>query len=246
MTLFCPLDPVPSCDDRAWLNNLKDLLCQFEQDIQAQLDSLSSGNLLGEIKYVSRSTDDTNLWLRCDGRTIADAGATAPAPPLEARFNSDMEELFNHLWDLDTNSNLTYYTQGGGASSRGASAAADWAAGKQITLPDLRGTILAAMDDPTGASPANKITAAWADQFFGTGGAESHTLSISEMPLHNHVTAESAISNIQVVDSGAAGTATLSGGAAAIRSMKDTGSSTAHNNLQPAMVAGNYFIYTGN
>lgn len=76
--------------------------------------------------------------LACDGKTVGDASSNATA-----RANADMEALFEHLWTIgDTTGNLPIYTSAGAVSSYGANAAADWAAHKQIELPDTRNLVL--------------------------------------------------------------------------------------------------------
>lgn len=76
--------------------------------------------------------------LACDGETVGDASSNATA-----RANADMEALFEHLWTIgDTTGNLPIYTSAGAVSSYGANAAADWAAHKQIELPDTRNLVL--------------------------------------------------------------------------------------------------------
>ena len=54
-----------------------------------------------------------------------------------------------------------------------------------FNLPDLRGRIPLTKDNMGGTS-ANRVTAAAADTLGGSGGAENHTLSASEIPAHNH------------------------------------------------------------
>lgn len=64
-------------------------------------------------------------WVRSAGRTIGSATSGATE-----RANADTEDLFLHLWSVDS----TLSVSGG----RGGSAAGDWAANKTIALPDFR------------------------------------------------------------------------------------------------------------
>jgi microcystin-dependent protein len=115
-------------------------------------------------------------WVRCNGKTIGSATSGA-----NERANADVQALFQYLWGADGN----LVVSGG----RGASAAADWAANKTIALPDLRGRTIAGLDD-MGNTAAGRLTAT----YFGgsgttlgaSGGAESHLLSLAEMPSHFH------------------------------------------------------------
>ncbi len=54
-----------------------------------------------------------------------------------------------------------------------------------FNLPDLRGRFALGKDDMGGIS-ADSVTAVEADELGGSGGAETHTLSIDEMPRHFH------------------------------------------------------------
>lgn len=61
-----------------------------------------------------------------------------------------------------------------------------YGAGDGVTtfgLPDTRGRVMVSLDN-LGGSSANRITAAAADSLGGTGGTE--TISIAQMPAHNH------------------------------------------------------------
>jgi microcystin-dependent protein len=126
----------------------------------------------------------THGWLWLDGRTIGDASSNATA-----LANANAEALFTKIWTDYTNTTAPIYTSAGGASTRGASAAADWAAHKRITLvPDTRGRTLIGMDNyGEGGSAANRITDSQADVLGGSGGTETHTLTAAQNGPHDHL-----------------------------------------------------------
>lgn len=117
-------------------------------------------------------------FVRLNGRSIGSttSGATELADP-------SAQALFLHLWLKDTNLILT--------PPRGVSGAADWAANKQLFLPDWRGYALGGLDD-MGSAAAGRLTAT----YFGTsaivlgaaGGDEKRTLGPThwQMPQHQH------------------------------------------------------------
>ena len=85
--------------------------------------------------------------------------------------------LFEHLWNQYAQTRCPVITATGGASSRGASAIADYAANKRITLPDERGRVFA------GAGTGSSLTARTQHTQVGE---EAHTQTIAEMPSHAH------------------------------------------------------------
>lgn len=115
------------------------------------------------------------------GGTIGDTGSGATE-----RANADTQALFLLLWDsLDD-------TQAPVFGGRGVNAAADFAAGKTIQLPDLRGRVVVGRDD-LGGTAAGRITAASLDGVNasvqgGVFGAETNTLQANQLPDHYHVT----------------------------------------------------------
>jgi hypothetical protein len=121
----------------------------------------------GDLK-VRYDTAIISGFVRCNGRTIgsASSGATEFADPTA-------QALFTHLWTKDPNLVVT-------PVGRGASAAADWTANKQIALPDWRGRAVAALDD-MGNTAAGRLT----NTYFGTaatvlgaaGGVQTSALS---------------------------------------------------------------------
>jgi hypothetical protein len=87
---------------------------------------------VGAVQAFARSTAPTG-WLAANSNTIGSASSNA------THASADYSALFTVLWDNWTNTDLPFLTSGGSASTRGADAAADFAANKRLPLPDLRG-----------------------------------------------------------------------------------------------------------
>ena len=108
-------------------------------------------------------------------------------------------------------------------------------------VPDLRGRVIAGQDD-MGGSSANRLTGLSGgvdgDTLGGSGGSETHTLTIAELAAHTH-SAEKGVASGTNISSGAnfnanTGQSTNTG---------STGSGSAHNNVQPTFIL-NYIIKT--
>lgn len=101
-------------------------------------------------------------WILLDGSTIGKSGSGA------TYANNDAENLFVLLWNSISNA---YAPVSGG---RGASASADFASGKTLTLPDSRGKVIVGKNTST-------------FNFLGQAlGNETVTLSNGNLPSHSH------------------------------------------------------------
>lgn len=115
--------------------NLKSAILTY---VQAQLDALL--NQTGQFAYFDRATAPGG-WVIANGGTIGNAASGGTT-----RANADTEALFTLIWTEFNQTDRPVKTSAGAASTRGASAAADYAANKRIPLADPRGRVIRALD----------------------------------------------------------------------------------------------------
>jgi microcystin-dependent protein len=106
-----------------------------------------------------------------------------------------------------------------------------------FTLPDLRGRVPVGMDN-MGGSDAGLLTTA--NTLGATVGAQTHTLTATEMPTHNH-----DVGYTQAADAATTGTGQRSNlnGSVSSKVTSNAGGGGAHNNMQPSIIL-NYIIKT--
>jgi hypothetical protein len=107
------------------------------------------------------------------------------------RNNADTAALFTVLWNNYSNTELVIQDSAGTPTTRGASAAADYAANKRMPTPDRRCRVSAGLDNMGGAGTLGLLTAAGAGldaTVMGkTGGTQTHALTIAQLAVHTHV-----------------------------------------------------------
>ena len=117
-----------------------------------------------------------------------------------------------------------------------------------FNLPDLRGRTIAGQDDMGGSSAdrlTNQTGGVNGDTLGGTGGSETHTLTVAQLAAHTHG-AGSYTTNIKGsgVGGGARAQSNNAGTDIAVTGTSgSTGSGSAHNNVQPTIIL-NYIIKT--
>lgn len=203
----------------------------------------------GDIKKTVKKTAETG-WLLLDGKTIGSASSGGTS-----RANADTSALFTLLWTDWDNTVLPIQDSSGSPTTRGASAAADFAANKRMPLPDHRERVAAGWDNLADVSRLSSPVAG--DTIGSSGGSQSHTLITGELPAHTHgagtyaadtAGAHTHMTGEGVLSGGGSGTAMRSNSNSVVSSSSgdhthtisgssaSTGGDGAHNNVQPTIV----------
>lgn len=155
-----------------------DLTLLAQAVVALSTGAAASGVPTGAILAHRRTTAPAG-WVALNGGTIGNAvsGATT-------RANADTEALFGLIWAESDNAIAPIYDSAGVATARGASAAADFAAGKRLSLDDMRGEFIRGLDAGRGIDVGRVLGSAQADAF----GSHSHTGSTSAAASHTHPT----------------------------------------------------------
>lgn len=144
--------------------------------------SIVSSSPTGAVQGFLRTTAPSG-WIKGNGGTIGNAASGATT-----RANADTEDLFTLFWEQFSNTILPIQNSTGVATTRGASAAADFAANKRLPVFDLRTRYIRGADDGLGFSAGITVGATQADVFkshthTGTtdgGGAHAHTFETGD------------------------------------------------------------------
>jgi len=161
----------------------------------------------GDVKLTWKTTADSG-WVMMNDGSIGSAASGATT-----RANADTEALFTLLW---TNVADTYAPV---SSGRGASAAADFAANKTLTLPASLGRALGLSGAGSGLT----------SRALGLGtGDETVQLTVAQLAAHTH----SFSKNTSTGGTGEFGTGTTT---ATTASTDSTGGDEAHPNMQPTV-----------
>lgn len=146
--------------------------------------------------------------------------------------------LYELIWNTYSNSQAPIFNAIGQPTTRSLSALIDWNGGYRLSLPDVRGRGIVGIG--TGSNPTTLSARNLGSAF----GAETHTLSVGEMPSHNHTL---TIDNAVVwrnATSGSGGNNQDNSGGQSIGGVQwlisNTGGGGAHNNMQPSI--GQHFL----
>lgn len=207
----------------------EDTLASDSATLPASQQSVKAyvNNKISEVGDLTQSMRTSKTgWLLLDGDTIGNSSSGA-THAIDATY----DDLYTLLWTNCANSECAV------SSGRGASAAADLAANKTLTLPNASGRSLRGKDDMSGSS-AGVNTHAQADLLGGKEGAETHTLVESEMPAHDHSYSDfrisGAVNHATGANVGFAGVTDTTG---------STGGDAAHENMSPYLTINTFIKY---
>jgi phage-related tail fiber protein len=117
----------------------------------------------GAVDYFPFSAAPTG-YVKANGGTIGNAASGGTT-----RANADTSPLFVLLWANLDNTNYPIQDSAGTPTTRGATAAADYAANKRFPLPDLRAEFVRGLDDGRGVDTGRVLGTGQTDEF------EAHT-----------------------------------------------------------------------
>ena len=160
----------------------------------------------GDEKLTIKTVADAG-WVMEDDGSIGNASSSA-----SNRANADTEALFTLLYNNMSDAECPV------SSGRGANAAADFAANKNLTIPLALGRTLAISGSGSGLT---------ARTLGDTLGEETHVQSAAELGVHNHASSAFSSTNVFLASSGASGVANDGSNTG------NTGSSNAFNVMQP-------------
>jgi hypothetical protein len=131
----------------------------------------------GAVEGFDRKTPPAG-WVARNGGTIGNASSGATT-----RANADTEALFTLYWNEFTNAERAIQDNTGAATTRGASAAADFAAGKRMPLFDSRSRFPRGADDGLGFDTSLTVGATQADALK----SHTHTGTTNVTGAHSHL-----------------------------------------------------------
>lgn len=198
--------------------------------VEASEDSVDENALLQTGRWMfTTDTGDLAGYVRANGRTIGNSASSATE-----RANDDTEDLFTFLWNKHANGILAV------SGGRGASAAADFAANKNIALPDFRNATLVGAGDmgnsDLGQGYGGSFTTGNATTPGSVGGANTHTLTEAQMAAHLHTV--SLTSGSGGAHSHAVSGTTSAGSSHAHAVSDNTNAEAAHTHSVPMSLAG--------
>jgi len=176
--------------DKAWANNiegaLQAILDAGNETPNGSIEQVGASQVLDAIQYMIANAGYLNNsvmvgavqgfvrasapagWVEGNGGTIGSAASGA-----SERANADVFDLYEQIWDGTDAADLAIFDSGGTPTTKGASAAADFAADKSLSVPDLRGEFLRGWDNGRGTD-SGRALGSWQDHQF-----EDHTHTYS-------------------------------------------------------------------
>lgn len=193
----------------------------------------------GDVMFWDFATIRSGGWLWQNGTTIGNASSGATQ-----RANADTQALFTKYWTDYSNAVLPIQDSTGAPSTRGANAAADFAANKRMPLPDKCARLCVGADNMGGITAKNRITTALSGisgvTIGAVGGIEAVQLSGNQNAPHTH---NFGYINYGLQDLGALQINSVRPlGVGSEATTSSSGLAEAHQNMPPTFVGGGWIV----
>jgi microcystin-dependent protein len=136
---------------------------------------------VGDVKFRINANEVITGWVRLNGQTVGTAGSGAN------HSGTTFQALYIYVYNNCSNAHCPV------PLGRGATALADFNAGKVLTLPDWRGRTPFGLDDmgaaAAGRIPTSSVTSGGGDTSRtagASGGAGNHVMAVAELAAHSH------------------------------------------------------------
>lgn len=140
----------------------------------------------GMMIMIEASTLPDATWVWANGTTVGNAASNATG-----RANADTQALFTQIWTTFPNAVRPILDSTGSPSTRGLSAALDFAANKALPVRDMRDVVPAGLGTMGGTTDRGLLTSSNTLGVDGTifgafGGEQQHTQLTAELASHSH------------------------------------------------------------
>jgi len=139
-----------------------------------QIDAVINAPRVGDVR-VALNQFQPYGWVICNDGTIGN-----PSSGSTTRANFDTFALFDCIWTNVSATLAPMFTSAGVPVARGASSVDDYAANRRLSLTKVLGRALSSAGQPSTGGSGNTWPVGTAQ------GEENHTLTIAEMPNHDH------------------------------------------------------------
>ena len=179
----------------------------------------------GDVKLTFKTTADTG-WIMVNDGSISKTGYyTSTGSKVSGYSGPEFEALFKLMWSISA---CTVLSSAGVATSKGASAAADWNDSKRLVLPKILGRALASAGAGSGLTSRARGASV---------GNETVALTIAQLPAHTHTM---TLKTTHGRDANTPDDARFCNGDSWSNTTRtgttsSVGSGNAHNNMQPTV-----------
>lgn len=233
----------------AMLATVADVIAKNTQKIVTPNLLNEHGFITGDWKGTTRPTLQAGWCWGAGTIGNASSGATYAAADAQDLFNLYWNAIeYNYAGTTATGAGLQVFTSAGAAVAKGASAAADWAANRRISVVDFRDRVPAGRGNMVGNAGrlSGQSGGVNGNGLGNSGGLETHSLAELENAEHDHAVPSFRVSAATQMTDTTGGGYAYGGDDGQARFVADdppqittleSGQGSPHNNVQPTIIS---------